>query len=120
MSFLLQRYSTIPKKVNIFIPHSIKDNKPIFNIGKNDVVTSISNARDVYNNCSKLSRTRRKDMYVSYNLDEEAVEKYIEIVENLENTLYPQEHFCFSTSYYCFCLMNLINFLICKIIFNFR
>jgi hypothetical protein len=122
MTFLLH----LNIKTNKYICRSNKDNKSIFSIHPNKN-PSISHVRSIYDNCSKLPTKTKENMYKSYFIDGEAVEKYIDIVEKLENTLNPQSlHkqnideirsrlIAFATNHSLIYVMMMVDFIFCRI-----
>jgi hypothetical protein len=60
-------------------------------------------------------------MYKSYFVDGEAVEKYIDTVEKLENTLYPKNNelqgriIAFATNHSLIYVMMMVDFIFCRI-----
>jgi hypothetical protein len=49
----------------------------------------LNEAREAYEHCSKLTGNQKEACYLAFGIDGEAVEKYLQTVETLEDTLYP-------------------------------
>ena len=70
------------------------DRKPIFANAKMNYTmkihpVSIYEARVAFDVCSKLPTQQKEANYYAHGVDGTNTEKYLEIVESLENTLYP-------------------------------
>jgi hypothetical protein len=71
------------------ICHNNNENKAIFDIVANSNNITLREAREAYDECWDLPDHYKYDCYTVLGVDGKAVEKYLSIIEKLEDTLYP-------------------------------